>query len=173
MPGTRETSERARLLRDNLQTEDGDTVTNRPTQRGVRRPNTVRGAGGRAFYPCCEDNHRFNGAYIKHIGGLFFKYTCLTPGSPREIELDLRRFQREPSQPQASKYLGPIWHILAKVISISSPFGSGKTTQIIADKDHRKPKRVLVVTCRRGMATNMTGRFEGFTSYLDVINKDM
>lgn len=104
---------------------------------------------------------------------MFFKYKCLNPSAPREIELDLRTFQREPSPPQASKYLPPFWHVKSKVVSINGGMGTGKTTQIIADKDHMKPKRALVITCRRGMATNMTGRFEGFTSYHDAINEDM
>ncbi|CAM9948759.1 unnamed protein product, partial [Ectocarpus fasciculatus] len=64
-------------------------------------------------------------------------------------------------------------HVKSKVVSINGGMGTGKTTQIIADKDHRKPKRALCITCRQGMATNMTGRFEGFTSYHDAINEDM
>lgn len=156
-PATRETSETERLLRDYLQTEYGDAVTVKYNgEYGGQSQYEVR--GDRAFCPCCKDNHQSNGAYVKHTGGMFFLYKCLNPSAPREVELDLRGFQREPSPSQASKYLPPFWHVKSKVISISSGMGTGKTTQIIADKDHMKPKRALVVTCRRGMATNMTGR---------------
>lgn len=165
-PRTRETSEMEQLLLDYLQREFGDSVT--VTHNGLyggQDSYAVR--GHRECCPCCKDSHDSNRAFLTHHGGLFFRYKCMNPHTPRTVELDLREFHRSRSPPQAPRYLPPFTHVKSKVISISAPMRSGKTYQIEKDIDDKKPKRVLVITCRRGMATSLTGRFRGFTNYQD------
>eukprot|EP00752_Nemacystus_decipiens_P017186 g15395.t1 len=174
-PRTLEKAETEELLRDYLHIEFRDSVT--VTYNGLyggQDSYAVR--GHREFRPCCEDSHDNNGAFLTHLGGMFFRYKCMNPHAPRTVELDLREFHRSRAppteQPEKPRYLPSFTHILAKVISISSPMRSGKTYQIERDVEDKKPPRVLLVTCRQGMATNLTGRFDGFTSYKEAINKD-
>ncbi|CAB1107648.1 unnamed protein product [Ectocarpus sp. CCAP 1310/34] len=175
-PRTRETSETELLLLNYLCTKFGDSVT--VTHNGVyggQDSYAVR--GHRAFCPCCEDSHDSNGAFLTHLGELFFRYKCMNPHAPRTVELDLREFHcvQEPEGPEEQekpRYLPSFTHVKSKVISICAPMRSGKTFQIERDIDHKDPPRVLVITCRRGMAATLTGRFSGFTNYQDGINKD-
>lgn len=171
-PRTQETSETEQLLQDYLHIEFGDSVT--VTHNGLyggQDSYAVR--GHREFCPCCEDSHDSNGAFLTHLGGLFFRYKCMNPHASRTVEVDLREFHRNRApEPEESRYLPPFTHVKSKVISISAGMGTGKTYQIerdIADKD---PQRVLIITCRRGMAATLTGRFSGFTNYQDSINED-
>ena len=141
---------------------------------GGQDPYAVR--GHREFCPCCEDSHDRNRAFLTHLGGLFFRYKCMNPHAPHTVELDLREFHRsrapQQASPPPSRYLPSFTHIKCKVISCCAGMGTGKTHQIENDMDDTTPKRVFVITCRRGMAATLTGRFSGFTSYLDAINED-
>eukprot|EP00903_Cladosiphon_okamuranus_P009645 g9178.t1 len=175
-PRTRETSETELLLLDYLQTEFGDSVT--VTHNGVyggQDSYAVR--GHRKFCPCCEDSHNSNGAFLTHLGGFFFRYKCMNPHASRTAQLDLREFHRTlepegPEEPEEPRYLPSFTHVRSKVISICAPMRSGKTHQIERDIEDKDPPRVLVITCRQGMAATLTGRFSGFTNYQDDINKD-
>eukprot|EP00903_Cladosiphon_okamuranus_P017931 g16499.t1 len=174
-PCTREKAETEELLRNYLQIEFRDSVT--VTYNGLyggQDSYAVR--GHREFCPCCEDSHDHNGAFLTHLGGMFFRYKCMNPHAPRTVELDLREFHRDRTppaeEPEEPRYLPSFKHILAKVISISSPMRSGKTYQIERDIEDKNPPRVLVITCRQGMAATLTGRFSGFTSYKEAINRD-
>ena len=129
--------------------------------------------GHREFCPCCEDSHGSNGAFLTHLGGLFFRYKCMNPHASRTVEVDLREFHRNRApEPEESRYLPPFTHIKAKIISISAGMGTGKTYQIEREIAEKDPQRVLIITCRRGMAATLTGRFSGFTNYQDSINED-
>ena len=174
-PSTRETWETEQLLHDYLQTEFGDSVTVKHNGLfGGQDSYAVK--GHREFCPCCEDSHDRNRAFLTHLGGLFFRYKCMNPHEPRTVELDLREFHRsrapQQASPPPSKYLPSFTHIKCKAMSCCAGMGTGKTHQIENDMDDKKPKRVLVITCRQGMAATLTGRFSGFTSYLDAINED-
>ena len=172
-PRTRETSETEQLLLDYLQTEFGDAVT--VTHNGrYGGQDSYAARGHREFCPCCEDSHDSNGAFLTHLGGLFFRYKCMNPHAPRTVELDLREFHRmqEPEEPENPRYLPSFTHVKSKVISICAPMRSGETFQIERDTEDKDPPRVLVITRRRGMAATLTGRSSGFTNYQDAINMD-
>lgn len=165
-PRTREKAETEELLRDYLQIEFRDSVT--VTYNGLYGgQDSYAVPGHREFCPCCEDSH---------LGGMFFRYKCMNPQAPRTVELDLRKLHRSRAppaeEPEEPRYLPPFTHVTAKVISISSGMGTGKTYQIERDIEDKDPPRVLVITCRQGMAANLTGRFSGFTSYKEAINRD-
>lgn len=174
-PRTREASETEQLLHDYLQTVFGDSVT--VTHQGLYGgQDSYAARGHREFCPCCEDSHNHNRAFLTHLGGLFFRYKCMNPHAPRTVELDLREFHRsrapQQASPPTSKYLPSFTHIKCKAISCCSSMGTGKTHQIENEIEDKKPKRVLGITCRQGMAATLTGRFDGFTSYKDAINED-
>lgn len=139
---------------------------------------------GHRHCPLCDEEHVHNCAYVNDVGGGNFSYNCraLTE-KKRGYNIDMNKFKGvegavDPGQGcnidegDAPAYLKSFAHITKKVISICGPMGCGKTYRI---KEFLQlfpnGTRILFVTCRKGMAASLSGRFEGFHVYLDATNQ--
>eukprot|EP00903_Cladosiphon_okamuranus_P022359 g20564.t1 len=149
---------------------------NVPTKQLVHRPRTREASETEQLLHDYLQTEFGDTVVVTHQG-LYggqdsYAYKCMNPHAPRTAELDLREFHRSRSPPLEPRYLPPFTHVKSKVVSVSAPMRSGKTHQIENDIEDKKPKRALIITCRQGMAATFAGRFTGFTSYKDAINKD-
>ncbi|CAM9116534.1 unnamed protein product [Ectocarpus sp. 8 AP-2014] len=140
-------------------------------------------ARGHRHCPTCKREHVKNGAYVNDTGGGNFLYKCLSyQGSENPqtlVHIDMNKFKRDQvgkgdAMEGETAYLESFTHVTKKVISISGPMGCGKTYQIKKYLDCFPPgTRILFLTCRKGMARSLGGRFQGFVVYLDKTNQSL
>lgn len=138
---------------------------------GTRESFEVR---GHRHCPICEEEHMNNGAYINDIGAGNFQYLCLASTGKKTYSFRLEEVSESKSIRKDIQYLESFADVRSKVISISAPMGTGKTYQI---KNYLKQfptdTKVLFITCRKGMAKSIGGRFEGFEVYIDKTNQPL
>ena len=129
---------------------------------------------GHRHCPLCNEEHVRNCAYINNAGGGNFTYNCTAFTGTHYYRFDMNKFKGlvDDSTRDTPSYLESFVHIRKKVISICAPMGTGKTFQINKFlMQFPKGTRVLFVTCRKGMAMSLGGRFEGFEVYIDKTNQ--
>lgn len=127
---------------------------------------------GHRHCPECDEEHVHNCAYVNDVGGGNFSYNCrASTTKKRNCNIDMSIFKGVREQ-DAPAYLESFAHIKKKVISICGPMGCGKTYRI-KEFIQLFPKgtRILFITCRKGMAASLSGRFEGFDVYTDKTNQ--
>lgn len=173
---TAETTATELRIQNYLEQTFGDKVTVK--YQGLFNNRASYRVDGHRHCPRCKQEHFNNGAYINDLGGGNFYYKCLSnPGdkaSPKLVYIDMNTVERCTTIDKTTEYLESFTHVTKKVISISGPMGCGKTYQIKKFLECFPPgTRILFLTCRKGMARSLTGRFQGFVVYLDKTNQTL
>ena len=132
---------------------------------------------GHRHCPQCKEEHISNCAYVNDRYGGNFTYNCtafVSKEGDRYYKIDMNEFLGVHSTHDTPNYLCSFAHIRKKVISICAPMGTGKTFQIEQFlAQFPTGTRVLFLTCRKGMARSLSGRFKGYVVYTDKTNQDL
>ena len=123
----------------------------------------------------CNKTHGSNGAYVKQLKNKDILYTCMS--SFNSIRLPIRgrlvkKTQKETINPPDGR-VPDLRDYDEKCISVIAGMNTGKTyraNEIIEKYDEigilsGKPFRILVITCRKSMASGLQFRFKDFDLY--------
>lgn len=164
-------------IQEHLTNTQGDPTLS-VSFEGLYGPNELlnfRVNGSNRFCNLCNKSHNSNGAYVKQLKSKDILYTCLSSYTSIKLPIHGRLTKKEPlctiSPPDGR--VPDLRNYTEKCISVIAGMNTGKTyrvNQVI--ESYGRDVSILVVTCRKSMASGLQFRFKGFDLYTKDIESD-